>query len=127
MASATSLPRVDDRIRVLVADSTRMGSQLLSDALKRSGRFDVTGSAANSVELLSGLAEGKPQVVVLSPNLDEEEGKGFTLTRQLRSSHHKDRDSDRFLVAGSGGGGFSRGGQGRFLQGEFHQRPMQMH
>ena len=71
----------------MVADSTRMGSQLLSDALKRSGRFDVTGSAANSVELLSGLAEGKPQVVVLSPNLDEEEGKGFTLTRQLRSSH----------------------------------------
>jgi two-component system, NarL family, nitrate/nitrite response regulator NarL len=87
MASATSLPQLDDRIRILVADSTRMGSQLLSEALKRSGRFEVTASVATSLELLSAVGEGKPQVVILTPHLDDEEGKGFTLTRQLRASH----------------------------------------
>jgi two-component system nitrate/nitrite response regulator NarL len=85
MASAVSLAQNDDRTRVVVADGTRMGSQLLSDALKRSGRFEVTASVATSPELLSALAEKKPQVIVLSPNLDDEEGKGFNVTRQLRA------------------------------------------
>lgn len=87
MASATSLPQSDGRIRILVADGTRMGSQLLSDALKRSGRFNVTAAVTGSLELFSMLAQAKPQVVVLNPDLDDEAGKGFTIARQLRVSH----------------------------------------
>jgi len=87
MASATSLLQVDHHIRVLVADATRMGSQLLGDALDRSGHFNVTAAVASSADLLQAAAEGKPQVVVLSPNLDDEEGKGFVIARQLRASY----------------------------------------
>src|SRR5690349_25140220 len=87
MASSNSFPQTVEKIRVLVADGTRMGTQLLSEALERSGRFGVTASSAASSELLSALGESRPHVVILSPELDGEEGRGFSITRQLRTSY----------------------------------------
>src|SRR5690348_17369489 len=57
-------------IRVLIADCTHMGSQLLADALRREGRFNVIGCAATWNEVVASLPTG-PQVIVLAANFEK--------------------------------------------------------
>ena len=78
-------------IRVVVADGTRMGSQLISDALKGDFRFTVAGVCASSHELLESVAACHPDVVVVNVNLDEQAMKGFEVARQLRTSYPQTR------------------------------------
>lgn len=82
----TPLPD-SEKIRVLAADSTRMNSQLLAEALARDSQLHVTGIEPKTSAILAAVAEQRPHVLVASQALEESATKGFDLTRQLRSAH----------------------------------------
>lgn len=71
---------VSKSVRILVSDSTRMGCQLLADALNKSDcHFLVCASAVNSRDILKALAERKPDVALISANLEDGPMAGSTL------------------------------------------------
>lgn len=72
-------------IRVLVADDTRIHTQLLADALRRDRQLDVISTPARSRDFVEAVKLQKVDVVVLSSNLDEEPLQGFEVLRQLRA------------------------------------------
>jgi two-component system nitrate/nitrite response regulator NarL len=76
----------EETIRVLVADDTRIHTQLLADALRRDHELEVISPPARSRDLVETVKQQKVRVVVLSSNLDEEPLRGFELLRQLRAS-----------------------------------------
>ena len=71
-----------DVIRVLVADSTVMGNQLLAAALKRNRHFCVVGTAETSEQVLAALRSPLDIVVVSGRH-----SSGFHLTRRVRAAH----------------------------------------
>src|SRR5580704_9699359 len=75
------------RIRVLVADNTRIHTQLLADALKRDHGLDVISADSDSHSLIAAAAAHKADVLLLSSNLDEEPLRAFEVLRELRASH----------------------------------------
>lgn len=77
----------DEPIRVLVADSTRIHTQLLSDALRRDRRLDVVGSVSHGRDLVGAAATQKIDVLVLSCNIDGQTGRGVELLRELHPSY----------------------------------------
>ena len=76
----------DEIIRVLVADDTRIHTQLLADALRRDSHMEVIGSPPHSADLVEAARLHKFNVVLISANLDEESLRGFEVLRQLRAS-----------------------------------------
>jgi two-component system, NarL family, nitrate/nitrite response regulator NarL len=74
-------------IRVLVADDTRIHTQLLADALRRDLQLEVISPPAQSRDLVAAVKLHRVNVVVLSSNLDEEPLRGFELLRELRASN----------------------------------------
>ena len=75
-----------ETIRVLVADDTRIHTQLLAEALRRDRQLEVISPPARSRDFVETVRLHKVDVVVLSSNLDEEPLRGFELLRQLRAS-----------------------------------------
>jgi DNA-binding NarL/FixJ family response regulator len=55
-------------VRVVIADSTRMGCQLLSDALRRDSRIKVVCAACDAREILNTLPAASPHVALISTN-----------------------------------------------------------
>jgi DNA-binding NarL/FixJ family response regulator len=82
---AIKLPEGSTKIRVLAADSTRMSSQLLAEALSQDGRFDVAAIEASSSAILATVADRKPHVLLLSSAFDGSATLGFEITRQVRT------------------------------------------
>jgi DNA-binding NarL/FixJ family response regulator len=82
----TSSRESSERIRVLAADSTRMSSQLLAQALAQDGQFHVTGTEPKSASIMAAVADEKPHVVLMSSVL-EESATGFDLIRQVCATH----------------------------------------
>jgi len=80
-----------EKIRVLAADSTRMSSQLLADALAQDRQFEVTGIEPKGSSILQAVAQKKPHVVLVSSALEESTTLGFDLTRQVCASHPETR------------------------------------
>jgi DNA-binding NarL/FixJ family response regulator len=80
-----------EKIRVLAADSTRMSSQLLADALAQDRQFEVTGIEPKQSSILEAVALKKPHVVLVSSTLEESATLGFALTRQVCASHPETR------------------------------------
>jgi two-component system, NarL family, nitrate/nitrite response regulator NarL len=76
-----------DIIRVLVADDTRIHTQLLADALRRDGQLEVISSPPNSQELIEAVKTQKIDIFVLSCNWGEEPLSGIEILRQLTASH----------------------------------------
>jgi len=76
---------VESVIRVLVADDTRLHTQLLADALRRDGGFEVIGS--DSQELNSRADLHNIDVLLLSSELDEQPARGFQVLREVRVVH----------------------------------------
>ncbi len=72
-------------IRVLVADSTRMGTQLLSDAVERDRRCKVVDSVVTSADALRAIAKQHTDVALVGTNLDQTPFRGFDAVRELRS------------------------------------------
>ena len=66
-----------EKIRVLVADDTRIHTQLLGDALKRDPQLEVISPPGRSRDLIEAVKLHQIDVVVVSSNLDEEPLRGF--------------------------------------------------
>ena len=75
-----------DVIRVLVADSTLMGNQLLAAALKRDRHFCVVGTAETPEQVLAAL-RSPLDIVVVSASIGSRHSSGFHLTRHVRAAH----------------------------------------
>lgn len=74
------------KIRVLTADSTRMSSQLLADALAQDSGFEVIPVEASSSALSETIAGNAPHILLLSSTLNGSEAAGFDVARQVHSS-----------------------------------------
>jgi DNA-binding NarL/FixJ family response regulator len=87
---------------VLIADSTRMGSQLLAEALRREHHFKVIACAANWDEVVAALPDS-PEVIVLAVNF-EKPGGGLEIPAHIAGQHGRsvlillDDDADPELV-----------------------------
>ncbi|PYX97830.1 MAG: hypothetical protein DMG71_02000 [Acidobacteria bacterium] len=73
-------------ILAVVADNTRIYSQLLADALKRDRRIQVVGVVSSARELFDIVAKIPVHVAIISSNLDEEPSRGFDVLRELHRS-----------------------------------------
>ena len=115
----TPIPEAAQRIRVLAADSTRMSSQLLAQALAQNTQFHVTGIEPKPASILAAVADGKPNVVLMSSVLDES-ATGFDLIRQVCATRPETRvvmlmdTSQRSAVVGA----FRSGAHGVFSRTE---------
>src|ERR1700754_5038282 len=77
-----------DKIRVLIANSDVMGSQLMASALKRCrSQFEVVGLASTATEAISQLQTQNPNVALVSPELQDGPLTGFKVLHELRESH----------------------------------------
>jgi DNA-binding NarL/FixJ family response regulator len=76
----------EEVIRVLVADDTRIHTQLLSDALRRDSLLEVISSPSHSRDLVETARDQKVGVLVISASLDEDPQRGFEVLRELRAS-----------------------------------------
>ncbi|MFZ0759132.1 MAG: response regulator transcription factor [Candidatus Sulfotelmatobacter sp.] len=115
----TTLPK-QDRLRVLAADSTPMGTQLLVEALARDLQFQMIESPSDGTAILSLISREKPQVVVVSAKLAENHAGGFDLVREIRAQSPSPRaimlldTSERAAVIAA----FRAGAQGVFCRTE---------
>ncbi len=80
-----------EKIRVLAADSTRMSSQLLAEALAQDRQFEVTGIEPKGSSILEAVAQKKPHIVLVSASLEESATLGFELTRRVSTSYPQTR------------------------------------
>jgi two-component system, NarL family, nitrate/nitrite response regulator NarL len=75
-----------EAIRVLVADNTRIHTQLLSDALRRDRKLEVIASELPAPKLIETAVQERVRVAVLSANLEEEPLRGLEVLRELRAA-----------------------------------------
>ncbi len=85
--SSAEKPGEKRPIRVLAADSTRMNSQMLADVLARDKRFCVLETQISVEGILAAADRDKPDVVLLSPVLEDDSTRGYSLARELRSQY----------------------------------------
>jgi DNA-binding NarL/FixJ family response regulator len=74
-----------DFVSIVVADSTRIHTQLLADALRNDRGLQVVASASNSAELMATVTRVPIDVVVISHNLDNQLGHGTEVLREMRA------------------------------------------
>jgi DNA-binding NarL/FixJ family response regulator len=74
-----------DFVSIVVADGTRIHTQLLAEALRNDRGLQVVAEASNSKELLSTITRVPIDVVVISHNLDDRAGHGTQVLRQMRA------------------------------------------
>jgi DNA-binding NarL/FixJ family response regulator len=74
-----------DFVSIVVADATRIQTQLLADALRNDRGLQVVAAASNSAELLAAIARVPIDVVVISHNLDDQPGHGTDVLREMRA------------------------------------------
>jgi DNA-binding NarL/FixJ family response regulator len=74
-----------DFVSIVVADSTRIHTQLLADALRNDRGLQVVAAASNSEELLAAITRVPIDVVVVSHNLDNRAGHGTEVLREMRT------------------------------------------
>ena len=84
---AVSMPESQNKIKVLAAESTRMNSQLLADALAQDSQLEVTGIEPKQAAILAAVAQQKPHVVLVSSALEDSGTQGFDLARQIAQNH----------------------------------------
>ncbi len=73
------------KARVLVADSSRIHTHLLAEALKRDAQFEVVPFDSDSRRLVSAVTGLEIDVLVISANLDQQPSRGFEVLRELRA------------------------------------------
>ena len=82
-----SSPELAAPIRVLVADRTRMNSQLLVDALARDQNFRVTEAEPTEAAILAAAGNQNPDVILLSAILEDSPTQGSHVARRLRAAY----------------------------------------
>jgi len=80
-----------DAIRVLVADNSRMHTQLLDAAISRDPGLSVVVSVSNSSDLLAAAEVCEFDVALISSSLDEEPSQGLQAIRDLHALCPKSR------------------------------------
>src|SRR5271155_2606876 len=73
-----------NKIRVLVADSSRIHTHLLADALKRDPLLEAIPFDSDSRSLVAAMMGLDIEVLVISPSLDEQPSRGLEVLRELR-------------------------------------------
>lgn len=73
-----------DFVSIVVADSTRIHTQLLADALRNDRSLQVVAAASNSSELMGAITRVPIDVVVISHDLDNQRGHGTAVLREMR-------------------------------------------
>jgi len=68
--TAFSMPEKMAKVKVLAAESTRMNSQLLAEALAQDSRLEVTAVEPNQALILASVAQHRPDVVLISSSLE---------------------------------------------------------
>lgn len=71
--------------RILVADSSRIHTRLLSESLGREGDLKVIPFESESSGLVAAAADREIDVLIISSKLDELPGRGFEILAELRS------------------------------------------
>ena len=74
-----------DFVSIVVADGTRIHTQLLADALRNDRGLHVVAAASNSEELLAAITRVPIDVAVISHNLDDQPGHGTQVLREMRA------------------------------------------
>jgi DNA-binding NarL/FixJ family response regulator len=74
-----------DFVSIVVADGTRIHTQLLADALRNDRGLQVVAAASNSEELLDAIARVPIDVAVISHDLDNQPGHGIQMLREMRA------------------------------------------
>jgi DNA-binding NarL/FixJ family response regulator len=74
-----------DFVSIVVADGTRIHTQLLADALRNDHGLQVVAAASNSEELLAAITRVPIDVAVISHNLDDQPGRGTQVLREMRA------------------------------------------
>ena len=74
-----------DFISIVVADSTRIHTQLLADAMRTDHGLQVVASASSSEELLAAVVRVPVDVAVISYSLDDQPGRGSEVLREIRA------------------------------------------
>jgi DNA-binding NarL/FixJ family response regulator len=73
------------KIRVLVADSSRVHTTLLAEALKQDALFEVVPFDSDSRRLVPAVTGLDIDVLVIGANLDEQPSRGLEVVRELRA------------------------------------------
>lgn len=81
--------RCSDFISIVVADSTRIHTQLLADAMRNDPMLQVVASASTSQDLLAAVERVPIDVAVISFGLDNQQGRGPELLREMRALRPK--------------------------------------
>jgi DNA-binding NarL/FixJ family response regulator len=81
----------NDKIRVIVADSSRIHTQLLADELSGDSSLEVIPFDSASSDLVSATSSTRSNVLVINANLDEQDSRGLEIVRELRTSGSKVR------------------------------------
>lgn len=74
-----------DFISIVVAENTRIHTQLLTDAMHTDRELQVVASASSSKELLAAIERVPVDVAVVSYNLDDQPGRGPELLREIHA------------------------------------------
>jgi len=74
-----------DFVSIVVADGTRIHTQLLADALRNDRGLQVVAAASNSEELMAAITRVPIDVAVISHNLDNQPGHGTQVLREMRT------------------------------------------
>jgi DNA-binding NarL/FixJ family response regulator len=72
-------------VAIAVADSTRIHTQLLADALRNDHGLQVVASASCSADLLAAVARVPIDVAVIGHSLDDKSGRGTDVLREMRA------------------------------------------
>ena len=76
----------NSKTRVVVADSSRIHTNLLAEALKRDAEFEVIPFDSESRHLLPAVIALDADVLVVSANLDEQPSRGFEVVAEVRAA-----------------------------------------
>ena len=76
-------------VRVIVADTTRMGTQLILEALGQDDRFNIAGVLAAPEEFGAVASDFKPHIAVIGTGAIGDARKGFDLLRHTQARHPK--------------------------------------
>jgi two-component system nitrate/nitrite response regulator NarL len=76
-------------IRVLVADSNAIESELLAQAIARNHRFLVVGFCASSADLFDLVGKESPEVLLITPGLEDSADAGWDVLARFRTLYPK--------------------------------------
>ena len=83
MSQPSAIP--NQALRVLAADSTAMSTQLLVDALGRSGKFEMIECPSDTRAILPLIKKEKPSVAVISAQLEDPKTPISEVIRNIRA------------------------------------------